>query len=509
VRKRVAAIAAVLAVVVLAVWLWHEGPFRVAGRDGSETRDDGVSPPAPATPGLAPGAAARGERAAGPEPGDDVPADRPDAAADEDFFPDSAPRSLEVVTVDATTGARVAARWNARLPPVAAPFPAGAAPSEEAAAAQRRGMEESLARWEASFLPSGAITPEAVFHDAATSSLVVRPPSGYIVLSESTAFAAPIAVAARHVVAVVPVHREVVLDLRVLGPDGRPAEGAEVAAIEVAGRDVRPIVEGAGPGALRVRGIPHVAGEPVRIALEWRPEDWVEPEDPELAEGIASPQVVAAVPTEPSAKWNVTVDLPGPVGCLEDRLETDQDMTASVLRLRTPKGTPRGRVRVKALDVQGQPLRRFFIAEESLGLDGQALESQETGEILIELPVGEATVRLGSLGRFDAIGRVVVVADATTDLVVQEPRGARLDVLVVDEEGRPRPFARLDLGRAWFDVEGDRQRVDAFTDANGRRTISRVEPGTATVQATWGSRRGEAAVVLRDAERASVRIVAR
>ena len=98
-------------------------------------------------------------------------------------------------------------------------------------------------------------------------------------------------------------------------------------------------------------------------------------------------------------------------------------------------------------------------------------------------------------------------AGETTDVVLREPVGARLDVTVVDDEGRPRPFARLRLDRAWFDVRDDGQRIDTFTDLDGRRSIARVEPGEARVSAEWCGRHGSATVTLRDEGRASVRIV--
>jgi hypothetical protein len=361
-------------------------------------------------------------------------------------------------------------------------------------------MEESLARWEASFLPSGATANEAVYHDAANLSLVVRPPSGYVVLPESATLSAMLAVAARHVVAVVPVHREVVLDLRVLGPDGRPAEGADVAAVEVAGRDVTVVTETIGPGEIRVRGIPYLPGEPVLAALSWGTVD--EDVAPEPVEGIGSPDVKTTIPADASSRWNVVVRLAGPVAHFRDRVESDNDEPYEEALLPVAlAGAPSGRLRIRALGWDGRPAGDATIS-------GHALDGR--GEVLLEdLAVGDVRLEWKETGRLPATATAFVKADATTEVVVREPVGARLDVLVVDAEGRPLPFARLDLGREWFDVEGDRQRVDAFTDVNGRRTITRVEPGTATVSARWGSRHGRATVALRDGERASVRVVAR
>lgn len=60
-----------------------------------------------------------------------------------------------------------------------------------------------------------------------------------------------------------------------------------------------------------------------------------------------------------------------------------------------------------------------------------------------------------------------------------------------------------------LDVADGVQRLDRYTDARGRRTFARVEPGQVTLHAAWGSRHGSETVTLRDGDRTSVRITAK
>jgi hypothetical protein len=94
-------------------------------------------------------------------------------------------------------------------------------------------------------------------------------------------------------------------------------------------------------------------------------------------------------------------------------------------------------------------------------------------------------------------------------VAIQEPTGASLEVAVVGTDERPLPFAVLDVDAVVFDVEDGVQRVDLRTDAVGRRTFARVQPGRCRVTASWGDRRGERTVDLADGQRHTLRIVLR
>jgi hypothetical protein len=102
----------------------------------------------------------------------------------------------------------------------------------------------------------------------------------------------------------------------------------------------------------------------------------------------------------------------------------------------------------------------------------------------------------------------VVRAGTESDVVLREPFGGTLDLVVTDGNGDPRPSARFQVtGARVFDVVDGVQRLDRYVDARGRRTLARVEPGDVTVTATWGSHRGTAQVTVRDRERRTVRLV--
>ena len=99
------------------------------------------------------------------------------------------------------------------------------------------------------------------------------------------------------------------------------------------------------------------------------------------------------------------------------------------------------------------------------------------------------------------------------EVEVREPLGGALDVLVVTEDGRPVPHARLDVdqpsGEPWIDLEGGVQRIDDFTDEAGRRSLRRVEPGAVVVHASWCLKSGMALVKVKDGKKTPVRIVVR
>ena len=128
-----------------------------------------------------------------------------------------------------------------------------------------------------------------------------------------------------------------------------------------------------------------------------------------------------------------------------------------------------------------------------------------------DLPPGEHTVSTASPGLLPGSATVVVKADKTTEAVLMEPGGGRLDVEVVDPSGKPRPFARLLVrapsGRTVIDEVQGRQRLDMFTDERGHRRFERIESGALRVRAFWGGHAGDAQVELEDGGFASVRVV--
>ena len=125
----------------------------------------------------------------------------------------------------------------------------------------------------------------------------------------------------------------------------------------------------------------------------------------------------------------------------------------------------------------------------------------------MERPCAIASLQAAAGVRESELGAAIVkLGEGEVGTAAQQSEA----VVVTDEAGQPRPSARIEFGsRRGFDVVGDVQRLDHYTDADGCRTLERVEPGEATITAIWGSRRGARKVHLRDGEEVTVRIVAR
>jgi hypothetical protein len=253
-------------------------------------------------------------------------------------------------------------------------------------------------------------------------------------------------------------------------------------------------VEVVTPGTFRVRGLPFLPGEPVTLLCA-------------EAGGDGDFSVFATTVTPRLAgSWRETLRLSrawdSTVGVSGTQVDPAAALAPWVPPPAPPPAPPRtGTVRARVVDAEGAPLPEARVNGVPVGESGFA--------VLAAVPEGRHRVSGVVAGRLPATAVVVVRPDETTEVVLVEPAGATLDVVVVDEAGEPRPSARLSLEVGWFDVRDGVQRLDLFTDRLGRRTLTRVEPGPVTVGATWGSRTGSAGVTLRDGGRATVRVVAK
>ncbi len=483
--RRAAAIASLLALLA-AVVVW-QAPRLGAPKAGDSSPIDreAATPPAPLPPpGLARAPAPRaGGGEVGPGPGPlpkDVEPPPPKPP------PPSIP--IRVYTVDATTGASVASTWTLRFGGAGFFGP----PLDDTEIEQLLNPAEPV--------PSGKELPLAIDESSDRPwELVVDPPEGYLAREKQTISRAPVA-GARAVYARIPVHRAVDLTVSVDGPDGRPADGARIVALEVAGRAVRIDAVTLAAGVLRLRGLPYLPGEPVAAAIDWGTaagDDAV----PVPSEGIPDPELRTTVPEDLGAPWTVAVHLKGPTARTLDHLEIDNDFPAVFSSLQTSQGAG-GDLRIRVLGCDGKPVPDAAVYGARTDADGVA--------VVEHVSLGEHELAVSVPSRLPARATAFVREGQETEVVLREPAGARLDVIVTDEAGRPRPSAHLSLGnRLVFDVVDGVQRIDMFTDPFGRRSFARVEPGEATVTATWGTRCGSEKVLLRDGERATVRIVAR
>lgn len=421
--------------------------------------------------------------------------------------------SLRIDTVDALTGRAIEAKWNIGYGEVTAgPFPPGVVIDAAALAAQARGVKASIAAWVADFRPSGESRPDVLASaDAVDLGFSVLSPRGYVVDDPRPRMRGQLAVGVRRAEYLQPLWREATLDVRVLDPEGLPVRDVGIFRLAAAGRirDVKPEVRA--PGELRIRGLPHFPGEPVRAVLDW---GWSDDEKEEIVEEeidegpeLSDAHLVTKMPADLSRPWQVEVRLKAKRGPRYfDWVETDHDLDFEEsfgLSDAVPSKLAPAAVRARVLGWDGKPIQGARVNGIETDAQGVALR---TG-----LRPGEEIIFMTAPGRFGARETVALAPGVTHGVTLREPLGARLEVSVVDGQGHPRPSARLEIrGCKLFDVRADGvQRLDMFTDAHGRRTFARVEPGEAMIVATWGSHTGARSVTLVDGETQRVEITAR
>jgi hypothetical protein len=317
----------------------------------------------------------------------------------------------------------------------------------------------------------------------------------------------------------VPLYKTVPLELTVLGPDGRPAEGAEVRQVRIA----RHIVDLESTtaderGVLRLRDVPYVPGEVVEAFVNWRYNEAVRRGD---GDGNPPPELVTSPPPDPVQAWSAIVRLAGPTDSTEWKFEADPAEDAAEelpdevesdrigARVADPSA-PRGTIRARVVAADGAP-----IVGETVwfGSDEQA-RTDAKGEVSMgDRAVGSHDLLCEPDGHFPMRARVAVVAGRTTDVVLREPTGAKVVVTVVDPRGLPRPSARIDVrargGDAVFDVTDGVMRVDDFADERGRRTFARVRPGQVRFVVTWRGHVAKTTLDVADGETKDVHVVVR
>lgn len=172
-----------------------------------------------------------------------------------------------------------------------------------------------------------------------------------------------------------------------------------------------------------------------------------------------------------------------------------------------------GSLGVVALRSDGQPARHAWIEVRTPEGGTSVVETDEAGRASLKAPLGPLQVCLVEAGLVPAVQPTRARKRGDVVVEIREPLGADLDVVVVMEDGRAVPYARLDVqqpsGEPWIDLEGGVQRIDAFTDQAGRRSLRRVEPGQVEVYASWCLKSGMARMDLKDGKRSKVRIVVR
>ena len=308
----------------------------------------------------------------------------------------------------------------------------------------------------------------------------------------------------RRLIAVHPLRREVPFEVQVVTEDGAPAQDAEVLVSTSDFLQKTPWVPGT--GAIVVRGVPFYRGAKwmVRVEACQEEETYRGVERGEMpyfaAEPIFACVTLPATPTREVRHGGFYSHCSG-TGCGMSVHRGEPTGEARIL-VRRRDGTPATQARVR---IDGGPWGRYCGGRDRLDAEGRiTLERMEPGSHILALlepglvPFSTTfTVREGE----------------TTDVVATEPEGGEVELIVVDDQGRPLPFASFGIQLPsrvdWLDVSGDTQRIDAFTNVLGRRTLPHVEPGAVAIKATYGGRRGEASVRVDEGGRTVARIEVR
>jgi|GEM_PF-2240978 len=311
------------------------------------------------------------------------------------------------------------------------------------------------------------------------------------------------------------------LDVRVeiLGPDGRPAEGATVhrAELPMLGY-IAPREERMPDGSRRLRGIPFLPGETLSLLPSWTgppaagdeiversrvPPLPIETEEVDLAAFTSAYGWRGPMPPRLEEGIRAVIRLPGPTGPMGGN-ETDNDLPTEESFGEDPPADPAllGSVRLRLVDRSGRavPHARVAVGNHAGVTDGE-------GRVLLKgVPQGEAHVRILDPGWTFPASSVVVRPRTVTDTEIRELVGGDVEIVVSDEDGHPAPFAFLLVtppgGGYLFDVDDDGvQRLDRLVGGDGRRLLEHLPPGVLHVTAQLGSRTGDAETVVVDRAR--------
>jgi hypothetical protein len=318
------------------------------------------------------------------------------------------------------------------------------------------------------------------------------------------------------------------LELTLRGPDGSPAQDVSLDEFSVAGASVgefggedhRFASLSDDRGVVRIERLPFVPGAELRARAVWRTVSVPVFGGVELTEEErARPPIIVRLADTVTNLVAVELPIEGPTGGDEPETGRDRarpDVPVS-LELEEGIGSPRGpadpatvgRVRVRVRGAGGRPVGQARVTSDPLDVTTGANGAAE----LSNVEAGDREVWVSVPGGFRWSTRVSVVAGSLVDVELREPEAARLEVEVVDERGRPCPFASISAraagGSATYDVEDGVQRLDDLTDASGRRSFRRVAPGEASLVAWWRGREGRAQVVVEERGRATARVVVR
>jgi len=327
-------------------------------------------------------------------------------------------------------------------------------------------------------------------------SFEAQPPAGWVAF-ERTWLSAVLSPYAREVEFVYPLRREVQVSVTPMEEEGGTAR-AEIQSLSVAGRTPADWSwKGDASGRLNVYGVPFLRNEVLELSVR-RPD------------GTGFTKVRTVLPDHPAARLDLRVVLPK-----EDGLEGPSDNGAigigggSSSSFSGPRHAQLDNaVLITVRRHNGLPAVN---APVTLGrLSGQRTDAK--GQVRFErVQAGAQRVTVRQAGLLPLTRSVDVREKGTTRVDLREGSGGIIDLLVVDEQGRPLSYAAVRVktpsGLAWVDLQGKRQRIDPFTDHLGHRRLTHVETGDLELTASWGSRRVSIGVDVKEGETSSLRVI--
>ena len=272
--------------------------------------------------------------------------------------------------------------------------------------------------------------------------------------------------------------------------------------MRLAGAIVPCRIDNLSAGRVRLDALPHLPGEEVTLEVAWEgpPGGLSGSQGTPTSDEPPAALVRATMPDNLATQWRIEPRLEG--RCTGPLGHEDVDFDADIERpLRIPE-EGHGTLRVRLLDRGGRPIvpTEDELKPLTLDPDGWLVGREVTAGVL--------PLRYTFVGRLPLRGRVRIPPAAWPRPRSGSRRGDAWRSRSWMRAAVPGPAPTWKLfDRTWFDCEGGLQRVDCLTDARGRRSIARVEPGPVQVHAAWFGQQGLVRVVVEDGATTRVRVV--
>jgi len=313
----------------------------------------------------------------------------------------------------------------------------------------------------------------------ASGQLKIAPKSGWIAW-DGVSWNLPRSAYADELEVVAPMRREVPVRVTVLDHKGDISSNAEIVSFQIAGKTRHPEWSSDAYGTRLVDGVPYFRGERLTVTAE-------------IANTTARESASIVLGPHPDQAVDLQIRLPKPLPLRQGAFSGrggHRDCFRTGCGSRKRALSAKGRIAVRVWRHNGDPAvsARVHAGRRYANTDAR-------GRAVLEgVHPGKHRLYVTQTGLLDIAASVEVVANKTTELDVQESKGRRRDLVVVDENGEPLPYASFQLSRGkyrddWIDEHDGVQRLDAFTDHEGRRTLARMDPRVTTITVTWGSRK--------------------